>query len=214
MTNKYTMSTPLYEDRAKTIVNRLGQKSISLPRITDDKRMRGYPGLAGTAKAIADILPTCKYYVEPFAGTAKVYQELNRNKYTYAILNDKSPFVYEWLMREFNKDPMTYVYNADFVPIMERFSVQHKALFLIDAPWHREIYLQKYSCFDRETVKEYDEQILEMCRHMNAKFVICSDRKNPRMLKSGFRNKLIEGEYKVAGGNVKTLITTNIEGIL
>lgn len=53
MVNKYTKDIKINENKAKTIINRLGQKSISLPRISDDKRLRGYPGLAGTDSKIA-----------------------------------------------------------------------------------------------------------------------------------------------------------------
>ena len=48
-----TTQEAINENKAVTIVNRLGQKSISLPRIDDGKRWAGYPGLAGTAKKIA-----------------------------------------------------------------------------------------------------------------------------------------------------------------
>jgi len=207
MTNKYTNNIKTNETVAKTIINRLGQKSISLPRISDDKRLRGYPGLAGTARKISKYIPICKYYIEPFAGTAKVYQELSF-KPNFVFLNDKSEFVFNWLNKEFKN---INIWKFDFKDCMNKFIKMKDAFYLIDIPWHKEIYLQSYSCFDRESVKDYDDEVLELCKKIKGKFIICSDRKNPRMLKSEFNNKLIEGNYKVAGGNVKTLLTSNID---
>lgn len=206
--NKYYKPAKVNELEAVTIINRLGQKSMSLPRIDETKKLRGYPGLAGTAKKIAELVPPGFSYIEPFAGTAKVYQELLKmpKKHRQYLLNDKSPFVYRWLEREFD----CLIMNEDFRYIMQMCDDKN-SVFLIDAPWHKEIYLQGFSCFDRAKVKDYDEEILELCKKLKGKFLICSDRDNKRMLNSGFRNILIEGEYKVVGGNVKTLVTTNID---
>lgn len=208
MVNKYTMPEHKNEHQAKTIINRFKQKSISLPRITDDKRMRGYPGLAGTARKIAKYVPkNIDWYIEPFAGTAKVYQEL-QFKPNFVLLNDKSKFVFDWLKRDFHN---INIWDLDFKQCIYKFLDNQKAFFLIDQPWHKELYFQNFSCFDRKDVKTYDEEILELCRHMKGRFIIASDRKNKRMLESGFNNKLIEGDYMVAGGLTKTLITSNME---
>ena len=75
-----TTQKRINENKPKTIINRLGQKSLSLPRIDDKKRWAGYPSLAGTARKIAKLIPKCKYYIEPFAGTAKVFQMLDNIK--------------------------------------------------------------------------------------------------------------------------------------
>ncbi len=203
--NKYTNNNPKYENIARTIINRLGQKSISLPRISDDKRLRGYPGLAGTASNISKYIPNCYTYVEPLAGTAKVYQELLISP-QYTILNDKSEFVVSWLKKEF---PNVTVNNMDFIDCILKYD-NYNTFFLIDAPWHRSFYDKSYSCFDRKDVKTYDEEILDICRTLKGKFIICSDRSNTRMLSSGFHNRLITGVYKIAGGYTKTLLTSNI----
>lgn len=211
MVNKYTRPEPTNEDIAKTITNRLGQKSMSLPRIDDTKKLRGYPGLSGTAEIIARCVPKCLFYVEPFAGTAKVYQELmkaGRNPFT--ILNDKSKFTYNWLKQEFYKVGECIVTNNDFVYCAEGWNTP-VTFTLFDQPWHKEIYLQGFSCFDRERVSDYDEQVLEICNKLQGNFIICTDRKNPRMLNSKFNNYMATGTYKVAGGVVKTLLTTNLK---
>lgn len=207
MVNKYTNPEKRNENEAVTITNRLGQLSISLPRITDDKRLRGYPGLAGTANRIAQLVPSNVYYVEPFAGTAKVFQETSISKFMGWYLNDKSKFVYQWLLREFGD--RAHISNLDFNEIFDMFEDRPNASIVIDQPWHKSFYDKEYSCFDRKDVKTYDMEILKRCGKVKGVFLICSDRKNPRMLKSGFNNYLVTGEYMVAGGYTKTLVTTN-----
>jgi len=206
-----TTSRAINEIQAKTIINRLGQKSISLPRITDDKRWAGYPGIAGVARKIAKLIPNCLTYVEPFAGTAKVFQELaKRNDVSIGqvVLNDKSRFIYNWLKREFGYD--VYVTREDFVKCIKRLD-SNKTFYLIDQAWFKSYYDQKFSCFDRESVKAYDEEVLDLCNHLKGKFIITTRKENKRMLNSGFHNKLIKSEYVVSGKYPRVLITTNLE---
>lgn len=208
--DKWKNPTKRGEDKAITTINRYGQKTISLPRFTEDKRLWGYPGLAGTAKQIASLVPKCSYYMEPFAGTVKVYQELSTDKYDTAILNDKSEFIYNWLMQEFNKNPNTYIFNVDFVPLMRRFRGVQSAFQLIDAPWNRSFYDQGYSCFNRDNIKHYDNEILEQLKGFRGDFFICTKKDNKRMLDSDYNNYLVEGDYLVFGKTPKTLVTTNL----
>lgn len=210
MVNKYTQPIPKNEDEPVTTFNMLGQRTISLPRITDDKRLRGYPGLAGTARKLAQLVPSNEMYIEPFAGTAKVYQEINKGKFLKFLLNDKSKFVHKWLQQNFMDDPNMTISCQDFEEVMGNFYDKSNISWLIDQPWHKSFYDKNYSCFNRESVKKYDEAVLYYCREMRGKFIICTDRANPRMLKSGFDNYIVVGDYKVAGGFTKTLITTNI----
>lgn len=210
--DKWYNPTTFGESEAITVINRYKQKTITLPRFDKSKRLTGYAGLAGTSRAIAKLVPKCKYYVEPFAGTAKVYQEMDRNKYTYGILNDKSKFIYDWLCREF-VDPMTYMFNDDFTDIIKRFGIHKSTCFVIDAPWNRSFYDQQYSCFDRKSIAEYDNQILELLKNVQASFIICSKKDNKRMLDSRYNSFVIEGDYPIFGKLPQTLITTNIEGI-
>ena len=149
-------STKRYEDVPKTITNRFGQKVISLPRRDKKKDLYGYPGLSSTAKAIAELVPKCTYYVEPFAGMARVYQELPRHKYDIAILNDRSRFICDWLYKTFED---ALILKWEFADIFKYFSY-HDAFMLIDPPWYKKFYDQNYSCFDRDSIKDYDEEIL------------------------------------------------------
>lgn len=200
------------ERRAKTIINRFGQKSISLPRIDDKKRWAGYPGLTGVSRKIADIIntiPQFRIYVEPFAGTAKVYQMLDGLNHSRDILNDKSEFIYDWLKKEFSNN-YCEVTKTDFVECIKNYD-EEGTVQLIDPPWNKSFYLQKFSCFDRKSVREYDYEVLELCRKMKGKFIITSRKENKPMLDSEFRNAIITSEYVVSGKYPKVMITTNLE---
>ncbi|WP_428323639.1 DNA adenine methylase [Nitrosopumilus sp.] len=207
--DKWKNKTTRGEDKAITTINRYRQKTISLPRFTEDKRLWGYPGLAGTAKQLASLVPKCNYYIEPFAGTVKVFQELSKDRYETAILNDKSEFIYNWLMQEFSKD--AYIFNVDFIPMMSRFKGVESAFQLIDAPWNRSFYDQGYSCFNRKNIKDYDNEILEQLSGFRGEFIICTKKDNKRMLDSDYDNYLVEGDYLVFGKTPKTLVTTNMK---
>lgn len=204
-----------------TIVNRFGQKSLSLPRIDDRKRWAGYPGITGVSRKIAKLVPkTLIDYVEPFAGTAKVYQELKNLKgvdIEHFVLNDKSTFIYEWLRKEFATKHRMFVYYGDTIVTKQDFVKCFKewdsknSFFLIDPPWYKTYYDQTFSHFDRDSVKEYDKQVLEICERLRGKFIITTRKENKIMLNSRFTNKLIKSEYVVSGKYPKVLITTNLE---
>lgn len=201
-----TNTDPKNELVAKTITNRLGQKSVTLSRIDDGKRFAGYPGLAGVASKIANIVPECFYYVEPFAGTAKVYQELSISRFVKPVLNDKSTFICEWLKREMN---LANVTSDDFSNCIQKYDSK-ETVFVIDQPWFKQFYNQGFSYFDRKSVKEYDEQIINLCKTLKGKFIITTRKENTRMLNSGFNNYLVESTYVICGKYPKVLVTTNI----
>lgn len=196
----------IHERKPKTIINRLKQKSISLPRIDDKKRWAGYPGLAGTARKIAKMIPKCKTFVEPFAGTAKVYQMLPKKKYEKAVLNDMSNFVYGWLQAEF---PEAEITQEDFIDCVQRWDSED-TVFMFDAPWNKSYYDQSFSFFNRNTVREYNEDILNLCDTIKGKFIISTRKECREMAASNFNHKLIESEYVVSGHYPRVLVTTNL----
>ena len=208
-----TNPNPRFEDEPITIINRLGQKSIHLPRIDDKKRFAGFPGNAGIAQKLAHLIPFCKTFVEPLAGTAKVCQELFGPKKTQDypeqfILNDKSKFVVKWLREEFNYNDVK-ITCTDFKYCVKKYDSKD-TMFLFDQPWSRSFYDQGFSYFDKENVAAYDKEILELCKSIKGKFFITTRKENTRMKKSGFRNLLIQSEYVVMGKYPQVLITTNV----
>lgn len=205
-----TTSIPKNEDKALTIINRLGQKSMSLPRITDSKRLAGFAGLAGTARKIAKLIPNVKYYVEPLAGSAKVAQELMKRKDVKIgniVLNDNSDFVFDWLNREFNQNIIT---KDDFADCVREWDTKD-TLFLFDQPWFKNIHDQQYLKFNRESTTAYDKEVLDLCKKMQGKFIITTRKENTTMLNSGYRHKHIKSEYVISGKYPRVLITTNLK---
>ena len=187
---------------------------MTLPRIDDQKRWAGYAGLAGTAKKIAKLIPNCRYYVEPFAGTAKVFQELlNSNTFCAQdyILNDTSVFVKDWLVENFaDKGLNVRITMQDFIECIKTWD-NPWTVFLIDGPWFKGNYQQGFSSFNRESVKAYDEEILKVCRNIRGKFIIVSRKENKIYLESEFNHKLVKSIYVVSGKYPKVLITTNLD---
>ena len=205
-----TTSRRKYEKKPRTITNRLGQKSISLPRITNDKQWAGFPGLSGWAEEIAKMIPNSSFViVEPFAGAAKVYQEFMRlwpdNNLDF-VLNDTSKFVRKWLRENFAN---VHITGEDFVKCIKRWDSKH-TFFLIDKPWSKSYYLQDFASFNRDSVGQYDKEILKICKKIKGKFIIASRKENKLMLNSGYNHKLIKSKYVLSGHYPKLLITTNL----
>lgn len=199
------------EQVPKTIINRLGQKSMSLPRIDDGKRFAGFAGLAGVASKIASMIPTAVVYVEPFAGSAKVYQMYSKLKSydSFSILNDRAKFVRTWLKREFDSE-FNMIESLDFIKCIKKWD-STITFFLIDPPWFKSFYDQPFSYFDRDTVKEYDEQLIDLCKKIKGKFIITTRKENRVMLRSGFDNHLVRSVYVVSGKYPDVMITTNMK---
>ena len=197
------------EKKPKTVINRKGQKTISLPRIDDRKRWSGFAGLSGIARKTAKLIPECKVYVEPFSGTCKVYQELIKipNKIEKFVLNEKADFVFGWLKREF---PNAEITQEDFVDCIKRWD-SPDTVFLIDGPWYESYYNQSFAVFDRPSVKAYDEEIISLMKNIKGKFIITSRRENRVFLQSKFNHKLVTSEYVVSGKYPKVMLTYNFD---
>lgn len=205
-----TTTKKIHEKKAITILNRYKQKTPSLPRIDDQKRWAGFPGLTGISRQIIKYIPNNTYYIEPFAGAAKVYQELIKEKpakFSIYVLNDTSSFVYEWLKEEF-PDPL--ITRLDFTEVIQQYNFK-KSFFLLDWPWYKSYYDQTFSSFNRDSVKQYDQEVLKICESIQGDFMITTRKENTRMLESGFNNYLIQSDYPVSGHLPKVLITTNLK---
>jgi hypothetical protein len=200
-----------HENEPKTVRNRFGQLTLSLPRIDDHKRWAGYPGITGVSRKIARLVPNCLYYVEAFAGTAKVFQELMKRSdvnIQECILNDTSDFIYHWLKKELGQ--YATITKTDFTKCIERWDSKN-TFFLFDPAWFKTYYEQSFSSFNRDSVETYSKELIEICKTIKGKFIITTRRENKIMLKSGFTNRLVKSEYVVSGKYPRVLITTNLD---
>jgi len=206
-----TTTRRLHEYKPKTIINRFKTLSISLPRIDNKKRWAGFPGLTGVSQLLAKFTPECKYYVEPFAGSAKVYQEILKIKplkFQEAILNDNSKFVVTWLKENFSEGPL--ITKMDFTHIMKIYNLPNTHMN-IDQPWNRGYYDQHFGNFNRKSVIQYDKDVLQQVEKLQGvTFMITTRKENTRMLRSGYNNYLIPSCYVLSGHYPKVLVTTNL----
>lgn len=194
-----------HESKLRIIKNRFGQYTLSLPRIDDKKRLAGYPGLTGWSRALASMVPICKFYVEPLAGMAKVYQALDKSKIKYAILNDKAKPLIPILKQCF---PGANITNTDFIYCIKKYDTP-ETFQLIDVPWYANYYAQGFSTFTEKSIKTYDEKVLDVCKTLTGKFIITSKPKSI-FRKSDFTTAIIKSEYAVCGNYPELMITTNL----
>jgi len=200
-----TNPNPTHEESFKVVKNRRGQFTLSLPRIDDKKRLAGYPGLTGWSKTLSELIPKSKFYVEPFSGMAKVYQELDKSKVQYVILNDKAKPLVKVLKKLF---PETNVTNTDYTHCIKKYDTP-ETFFLIDIPWYENYYAQGFSAFTEKNINVYNSKVLNLCDSIQGKFIITS--KDKKIFRdSKFTNHTIKGDYPICGNFPELLITTNL----
>lgn len=196
----------------KTVKNCMGQLTLSLPKIGKGKRLRGYPGVASTAEQIAKMLPiSIPTYIEPFAGTAKVYQEYSKiSRPESVILNDKGKYAHAFLKDNF---PEAFVLNADFMEVIKAYDGV-SVMFVVDPPWFKHIYDNEYMTFDR-TVNEYYTQIIDYAKSkLSGNMMILGSDKN-KILKDfgenfpGWKSVIVTGKYVIRGGVSKVRVVYN-----
>lgn len=113
-------------------------------------KLGGYPGLALTCKKIAEYIPQCNIFVEPFAGLGRISPLVKANT---KVLNDKNPNCYNYNKAKFSNYIVT---SEDFLDCIKRYDGPENILF-IDPPWRYAIYENGY--IDRKP-KEYYLQLL------------------------------------------------------
>lgn len=145
-------------------------KSTSQKSVWGAKRMFG--GLAGlkfTADKIAEFIPPCKRYVEPFAGLARV-----ANHIMYAeeiILNDWSEYLKNELPKLF---PNAIITNEQFDDCMLRWDSKNTVM-LIDPVWRKTCYeVNPMTVCDR-TPYEYYKRVLEILPNLKCHWIVCSN---------------------------------------
>ena len=99
--------------------------------------------------------------------------------------------------------------ESDFADCIRKYDSK-KTIFMIDAPWDKPRYKQPFLNFNRNSIKEYDEEIVKLCKNMKGKFIIASRKENRIFLKSGFKHHLVKSIYVLSGHYPRVLMTTNI----
>jgi len=147
----------------------------------------GYPGLAGTAHLIADYIPNCKIYVEPFAGLGRVSKYVKAEK---KVLNDMSVFACDY-----NKKYNAVITKKDFLDCIHEWDSKN-TFFLIDPPWVINVYRNIGKAYYNMPVREYYKILFELLPRLKADWILCG---------SAHVNHIGNGK----GHHVKTVINTN-----
>ena len=166
---------------------------------------KGYPGLANTASLIAEYIPKCKIFVEPFAGLGRISKLVHAET---KILNDKSEYA-----NKHNKKFKAIIENLDFMECIKKYDTENAVLFL-DPPWRKDVYEVNDKCFiDREPYDYYKEFFDYLPQLKSKLWFICSDvaeKETKRILsKSGFFNKIFLSKRQMLGGKIQTRVCSN-----
>lgn len=169
----------------------------------------GYPGLTHTAHLIAEYIPKCKIYVEPFAGLGRTVPHINAER---VILNDKSDYAFDYLSKHFHAE----ITNLDFEEMFRLYDSKD-TVFLIDPPWREKIYeVNSGPVLDRKPI-EYYQKIFEITPKLKGDWFLCSDKDEHEIRKictktakeRGYHTKKIDSRKKLFKKPIGTLVTTN-----
>lgn len=181
-----------------------GNEMIS---VWGNKKLGGYPGLTHTAKQICEYIPQCKIYVEPFAGLGRTSHNIKAEK---IVLNDKSPYAFDYLTKHFNAE----ITNLDFEESIRLYDSED-TFFLFDPPWMTEIYQGGNDSYCDRTDIEYYQQIMDILPNLKADWIlVCGIHKRYRgstlMRKSNYYLKELESPNKpIFGKKARVLLASN-----
>ena len=156
-------------------------------------QVQGYPGLDGMASFIAEYIPKCKTYCEPFAGLGRVHNKVKADR---IVLNDMSDYAFDFLSKN-NTCEITKMQYADFIKIYD----SENTFFLIDPPWRKNIYTNNQLPFcDRTPIQYYDDLLKNILPNVKADWILCVDRDEheigKRVSKSSYPNLVLEHPKK------------------
>lgn len=172
--------------------------------------LKGYPGLKNTAHLIAEYIPKCKIYVEPFAGLGRTVNHIKADK---VILNDKSPYAFNYLTKHYNVKTT----NFDFEESIRLYDSKN-TFFLMDPPWRKNIYQNNDGPVCDRTPYQYYKKIFEIIENLQGNWILCCDKDEHEIRKicskSKWYNHKIElnafKKIKLFGKPIGVLLTSNL----
>lgn len=126
----------------------------------------GYPRLENTAPLIANYIPKCDLYCEPFAGLGSVAKHVIANK---KILNDKGDFAFSYLKGHF---PNSIVEQDDFINCIKKYDSTN-TFFLVDPPWRFDTYDLHAKAYCDRPVEKYYKDFLSLLP-LKGNWILCS----------------------------------------
>jgi len=168
-------------------------------------RLPGYPGLTVMASRIAEYIPKCKIYCEPFAGLGRTVKHVQAER---IILNDMSDYAYDFLSKHFN----AIITQMDFEECI-KIHDSSNTFFLIDPPWIHKIYKNNILPYSDRTPLEYYEKLFKILPNIKGDWILCSDKAEHDIRKicskSGYPTLKLESNKKLFGDKFGVLLTSN-----
>jgi len=179
------------------------------------KLLDGYAGLKHTAKQIAEFIPKCKLYIEPFCGQASVSKYVKADK---MILNDMSEFIWKKFGLQSRLDKVIEYTQEDFEICIKKHDSSH-TFFLIDPIWRTEHYTNHTQAFMDRKPNEYYKKISELIQEMKGDWIVCgvanlsTQSHEQRLLYANpnFHKKIVVGKGTFFGKHARTLLVSNRE---
>ena len=177
--------------------------------------VRGFPGLVHTAAQIARLVPRCTTYIEPFAGLGRVAKQVFLQvKTDKLVLNDLSSYACGHNIVNFvNEYPGHFVVTKkDWLQCIKAWDAPGNFI-LFDPPWSKSEYANgchgNAVCTNRPA--DYYNAILELLPYLQSDWIVCANKHNTKVQKSGYPSLIVEAESgaKIMGGLIKTLVISN-----
>lgn len=173
-------------------------------------QLKGYPGLANTAKYIKPLIPASKIYIEVFAGMGRTVEI---DKHEKVILNDLSDYAVEFLRETY---PTAEVTQRDYKHVIKEYYQNPDVFLFIDPPWRKEIYKNNTKpVFTHDSVMQYYDRLIFYLSDAKCKWILCSDNYGrsigDRMFRTIWGTKVVtHPTIKLYGKQIKTRMISNM----
>ena len=171
----------------------------------------GYPGLKNSARVIAEYIPGCRIYVEPFAGVASVGDFVQPE--FIKVYNDISPTSRGILKKKNQFNPYVHISNLDFKACLKEWDAPD-TFFLIDPPWEERAYKNNRQTRCDQSIVRYYQTILYEVLYLKGNWILCSGINGPGaniIKRSPWQKKVVYGKKNsIFGCTPKTLLCSNM----
>lgn len=181
------------------------------PRLKLEQKSRalvkgGYAGLHHTAEQIANYIPLCMTYNEPFAGLGRVAKLVTAEQ---IILNDRSEYSNVFCKQEF---PDAVITNEDFEDCIKRWDSKD-TFFLIDPPWSYRNYRDNPKAFADRNPLAYYKKLFEILPDLKGDWILCCDKDEHEIgkicTKSQYPNLILKTDKKFIWNYIGVMLTSN-----
>ena len=204
------MSKILITDETKPKIKAKKQRPGS-KCVWGEQLLGGYPGQKNTAAVIAEYIPKCKYYVEPFAGIGSIGDFIKPE--LLKVYNDLSLEARRILKKKNQFNKYVHISNLDFKACLKEWD-NVETFFLIDPPWNEAIYKNNRNTVSNSSVLKYYQTILYEVLYLKANWILCAGQFGVAanlINKSNWQKKIVYGKRNsIFGYTPKVLLCSNL----